>query len=61
MVNIILHAKAVYTACKGSNTSKKYPLPGLVYIFCLQRFSSIFERTITSHRKEIISGTKYVR
>ena len=24
----------------------KYPIPGLVYMFCLQRFSCIFESTI---------------
>ena len=27
-------------------TCIKYPIPGLVYIFCLQRFSCIFESTV---------------
>ena len=27
-------------------TCINYPLPGLVYIFCLQRFPSIFESTV---------------
>ena len=27
-------------------TGRKYPLPGLVYMFCLQRFSCNFESTV---------------